>query len=179
MKENASHKNKTIYTEHNKVVHIMPSVNNKNKFLEGIYCTLEDLSVAYLTATKLQQTSSEFNYNFKYCLYYATDNKDVKFEEDTTYIGADFDEDLPPQNLLKYMTGSILIENNYQYKGYKVLHNDFLSGDRLNMDFNSYALNIYNILGKKIISTNESLENPDFIDFNKHTVLIITSLRSN
>jgi hypothetical protein len=167
MKENASHKNKTIYTEHSRVIHIIPSVNNKNKFLEGISCTLEDIGLA-------AQTSSEFNYNIKYCLYYATDNEDVNFEEDTTYIGADIDEGLPPHELIKYLTGSILIENNYLYKGYKVLHNDFLPGDKFNMDFNDYALNIYNILSRKIISTNESLENPDFIDFNKHSVLIIT-----
>jgi hypothetical protein len=164
-------KNNTIYPKRNKVIRIFPSVNNTNKFIEEISNILIDIDLAY---NKDQYTKSEFKYNFKYCLYYATNSKDVKFEEDTTHIIANIDKGLPSQELSKYSMGSILIENNYIYKGYKTIHSDLLLGDKFNIYFNDYAIKTYNILGKIIFSVNENLENPDFIDFNKHSVLIIT-----
>lgn len=167
-------KNNTIYPEQNKVIRIFPSVNNTNKFIDEISNILRDVDLAYNKDQHYVSYKSEFKYNFKYCLYYATNNKDVEFEEDTTHITANIDKDLPSQELSKYLVGSTLIENNYLYKGYKTIHSDLLLGDKFNIDFKNYAVKTYNILGKLIYSINENLDNPDFIDFNKHSVLIIT-----
>lgn len=174
MKENATHKNKTIFTELSKAILIIPSVNNTNKFIEEISNNLKDINMIYIKDLQSASYKSKFNYNFKYCLYYATNSKHVKFEEDTTYIQADIDKDLPSQELSKYLTGSTLIENNYNYKGYKTIHSDLFQGNKFNIDFNNYAIKTYNILGRIIFNVNENLENPDFIDFNKNSVLIIT-----
>lgn len=167
--------NKTVYTERSKTIRIIPSVNNTNKFINEISNILKDIGVVYL---KDLQTKSEFIpyiYNFKYCLYYATNSKDVKYEEDTTHIQASIDKDLPSQELSKYLIGSNLIENNYICKGYKTIYSDLIQGHNFNIDFNNYAIKTYNNLGRIIFNVNENLENPDFIDFNKHSVLIITA----
>ena len=151
----------------NETIYILTNVNDKAEFFNQLKNVLSSLD-------------KSFKYNLEYCLYLHTNDQNKNFKEAGVSAGDSYDSN--PDELLNYLFAYQILEANYKFKGYSVLHSDLFNKDDLDMGaslLNDYIKNLYNTLGLKIIETNENLNTDEFIEFKRPLVLIIRAVQES
>jgi hypothetical protein len=127
--------------------------------------------------TRLSCLKKSSSYKLEFCLYLNTndENKELDFTLGNYYSVFIFIDQI---EIFKNLTGIQLLDEEYEYKGYYIVHSDLFTLELI-QDLDKYIRQIYKLLGEYVEHTNERLDCDEFVEFKKSTVLKITKINKS
>lgn len=127
----------------------------------------------YQVVYTLKELDYSYSYKFEWSLFLHTNDKDKNL---TFHLLPQSGQAPDPQDMLKLMLSMKILYDTYKYRGYYVYHSEIVNFNFVK-DFSDYLQKTYSLLGSIVINTNENLDEDNFIEFKKPTILNIKRIK--